>query len=408
VTTSDIIDAETLPSYPFPDTFNPVAPPTVAEIGRREPAIRVRFGPGQLPVWLILRHGPARAMLADARFSRARTLEFGPRLMGAQVPDPHSLLWLDPPAHTRIRTLVAAAFSTRRIEQLRPWVAGTARAQVAEMVAGGSPADLRDALAFRLPIEVICHLLGVPDVDRARVRGWSEALFRFQTDRAGAGAALQALLGYMDTIIAEREASVADGTPPDSLLDAFITSRDADDRLSHAELRSLALTILIGGFETTAGVIANGVTTLLTDRSRWELLVGDRTLLPNAVEELLRFHPLSMTFPRVATEDVDLGELTVRAGEVVIAPFAALNRDERLYEEPDVLDLRREPAANLTFGHGVHHCLGAHLARVELTEALGALLEALPGLRLAVPAEELEYDMRAPIGRPTHLPVSWE
>ncbi|ABW11840.1 cytochrome P450 [Parafrankia sp. EAN1pec] len=397
-----------LPSFPFPDTFSPLPSGTLAEIARRAPAIRVRFGPGQIPIWLIVRHSPARAMLSDPRFSRTKTLEFRPPLTGAQIPDPNSLLWLDPPDHTRIRRLVSTGFAHRRIEQLRPWVAETARRHVTAMTAKDAPADLRAALAAALPVDVICQILGVPEIDRENVRTWSETLFRFATNREAAAAGQKALYGYMDSLVRERQAQLAAGEPVTKLFDVLITTQDTDDgRLNEVELRSLALTLLIGGFETTAGVITNAVTTLLTDRSQWESLVGNPALLPNAVEELLRYHPLSMTFPRVATEDVDLGEFTVRAGEVAIAPFAATNRDPDLYDDPDRLDLTREPVANLAFGHGAHHCIGAHLARVELTEVLSALIDIVPTLRLAVPVSELRYELAAPIGRPEKLPVAW-
>lgn len=399
---------EDLPSFPFPDTFSPLPSGTLAEIARRAPAIRVRFGPGRLPVWLIVRHAPARAMLGDQRFSRTKTLDFRPPLTGAQIPDRTSLLWLDPPDHTRIRRLVSTGFAHRRIEQLRPWVAETARRHVSAMLAKPAPADLRRDVAFAVPVEAICHILGVPRIDQDKVRTWAESLFRFSVDREAAAAGQRSLHTYMDTLVRERQARLAAGEPATELFDALINAHDSDDgRLSEDELRSLALTLLIGGFETTAGVITNAVGTLLTDRSHWESLVADPGLMPTAVEELLRYHPLSMTFPRVATEDVDLGDFVVRAGEVAIAPFAATNRDPDLYDDPDRLDLTREPVVNLAFGHGAHHCIGAHLARVELAEVLRALIDLVPTLRLATPLGELRYELGAPIGRPEKLPVSW-
>ncbi len=401
-----------LPSFPFPDTFSPHPSGHLAELARSAPAHRVRFGPGQVPIWLVVRYAPARAMLADPRFSRTRTLEFNPPLTAGQIPDPNSLLWLDPPAHTRIRGLVNAGFAHRRIERMRAGIAATARARIDAMIAQGEPGDLRD-LAFDLPIEVICELLGVPGLDREKVRTWSASLFRFHLDPAGAAAGLGALYAYLGELVrARRAAPPADGEPI-GLLDVVIAANDAQaaasdgDPLTDAELHSLAMTLLIGGFETTGGVITNVITKLLTNRSHWESLVADPAGLPRAVEELLRYHPLSMTFPRVATEDVDLGGIVVRAGEVVVVPLAAMSRDPEVFADPDRLDLTREPVPNLTFGHGPHHCIGAHLARVELTETLAALLEKLPGLRLAVPADELTYELKAPIGRPETLPVRW-
>lgn len=263
-------------------------------------------------------------------------------------------------------------------------------------------------MAAAVPVEVICHLLGVPEIDQDKVRTWAETLFRFSVDREAAAAGQKALHAYMDTLVRERQAQLAAGETATKLFDVLITTHDSDDgRLSEDELRSLALTLLIGGFETTAGVLTNAVGTLLAERSHWASLVADPELMPTAVEELLRYHPLSMTFPRVATEDVDLGDFVVRTGEVAIAPFAATNRDPALYDDPDRLDLTRPPVANLAFGHGPHHCIGAHLARVELAEVLRALIDLMPTLRLAVPLADLRYELAAPIGRPEKLPVVW-
>ncbi|CAO5184983.1 putative cytochrome P450 [Frankia sp. AiPs1] len=420
-----------IPSFPFADTFLPHTSTRIAELARQGPATRVRFGPAQLPIWLIVRAAPARTMLADPRFSRTRTLAFNPPLTAGQIPDPNSLLWLDPPAHTRIRRLVNAGFAHRRIERMRPFIAATARERIDAMVAQGAPGDLRP-LAFQLPIEVICHLLGVPDLDREKVRTWSESLFRFHLDPQGAAAGLGALYGYLGELVRSRRAArtsapdagqdvTGAGAPKspgllDVILDAYDegaakvghgSSEPDEAPLTEAELHSLTMTLLVGGFETTAGVMTNALTTLLDDRSRWEWLRTRPEALPNAVEELLRYHPLSMTFPRVATEDVDLGGFVVRAGEVVVVPLAAVSRDPALFPDPDRLDLTREPVPNLTFGHGPHHCIGAHLARVELTEMLTALFEKLPGLRLAVPTGDLRYEVKAPIGRPETLPVTW-
>ncbi|SNQ49345.1 putative cytochrome P450 [Frankia canadensis] len=429
--TETVQNDQDIPVFPFPDTFSPRQSGQLADLARQAPATRVRFGPGQLPIWLILRYAPARAMLADPRFSRTRTLEFNPPLTAGQIPDPNSLLWMDPPDHTRLRRLVNAGFAHRRIERMRPWIAATARARIDAMLTAGAPGDLR-GLAFHLPIEVICQLLGVPDLDREKVRTWSESLFRFHLDPKAAAAGLGALYGYMGELVRSRRAAGAgpstgasartDGgeqqpaDAPRGLLDVVIAAYDEEEaaggasgaRLSEAELHSLAMTLLIGGFETTGGVISNVLTTLLSDRSRWESLIAlDADGLPNAVEELLRYHPLSMTFPRVATEDVDLGGFVVRAGEVAVVPLAAMSRDPDVFPDPDRIDLTREPVPNLTFGHGPHHCIGAHLARVELTEVLTALIEKTPGLRLTVPAKDLRYELKAPIGRPETIPVTW-
>ncbi|WP_163550757.1 cytochrome P450 [Candidatus Frankia nodulisporulans] len=435
--TETVQNAQDIPSFPFPDTFLPHTSTRIAELARQGPATRVRFGPSQLPIWLIVRTAAARAMLADPRFSRTRTLDFNPPLTAGQIPDPNSLLWLDPPAHTRIRRLVNAGFAHRRIERMRPFVRATAHARIDAMLAADTPADLRP-LAFHLPIEVICHLLGVPDLDREKVRTWSESLFRFHLDPQAAAAGLGALYGYLGNLVRTRRAARSttvsastdglhngvESAEPQGLLDVILdayeeslrdastsageTSPEAGDvPLTETELHSLTMTLLIGGFETTAGVMSNVLTTLLDDRSQWEWLVANPDGMPDAVEELLRYHPLSMTFPRVATEDVDLGDFVVRAGEVVVVPLAAMSRDPAVFPDPDRLDLTRTPVPNLTFGHGPHHCIGAHLARVELTELLTALIEKVPDLRLAVPAADLRYEVKAPIGRPEALPVTW-
>ncbi|WP_344526397.1 cytochrome P450 [Streptomyces albiaxialis] len=371
---------------------------------------RVRMPYGE-PAWLATRYADARAVLGDPRFSRAmaRTRD-APRTTPVE---PLGIVSMDPPEHTRVRGLVARAFTARRAEGLRPRVRGTAEAALLRMRGRGAPADLVEDFALPVPITVICELLGVPDADRARFRGWSEAVL----STSGAtpeefGRATAALKAYMTELIALRGAGTSRGAgraePSDDLLTALARARDDDGgRLGEDELAELGIALLLGGYETTASQLANFTYTLLTERpGELARLREDPGAVASWTEELLRYVPLaaSASLPRYATEDLDIGGTRVRAREPVLVAIGAANRDALRYPAPAALDPARDSRAHLAFGHGIHRCVGAALARVELQESLLALARLLPGLRLdAAP----EWKTAAFLRGPTTLPVRW-
>ncbi|GAA3737961.1 cytochrome P450 [Streptomyces tremellae] len=363
--------------------------------------IRVQLPHGG-PAWLATRYEDARFVLGDLRFSRAMAVENeGEPRYNPAVSRPN-ILSMDPPDHTRLRTLVSRAFTRHQVEGLRPWVRGLTGDLLDEMIAAGSPADLVDAFALPLPVAVICEMLGVPAEDRPKFRVWSDALM--STDRLSSEELLenqQQLTAYLAAYIAQRRAE-----PRDDLISGLIEARDAKDRLSEEEMTNLCLAILVAGHETTASQIPNMVWTLLEQRDEWQRLVDDPDLVPSAVEELMRFIPLASGgfFPRYAAEDIEVGGVLVRRGEPVLVSLGSANRDPAKFEDPDTLRFDRPANQHLGFGHGVHHCLGAQLARMELQEALRALVTKVPQLRIA---GEPEWKSKMLVRGPRSLPVGW-
>ncbi|WDZ86482.1 cytochrome P450 [Micromonospora cathayae] len=391
-------------SYPFgaPDRLN--LDPRYAELRRDEPLVRVRLPYGE-PAWLATRYADVRMVLGDSRFSRAAAVG---RDEPRNVPEQREsgILGMDPPEHTRLRRVVAKAFTARRVEELRPRTRRIADELVDGMLAAGAPADLVAHVATPLPIRVICDLLGVPVADQDRFHTWSEAIVSttaLTPERAQKY--LDNLLSYMAGLVEQRRR-----TPTDDLIGAMVRTRDSDaDRLTEDELVRLAAGLLAAGHETTVNQIPNLVYVLLTNPEQWARLRAEPELVPSAVEELMRFIPLGATaaFPRYATEDVEVGGVLVRAGEPVIVSIHSANRDERAFAEPDVIDLARSVNPHLGFGHGVHHCVGAQLARMELQVVLGTLLDRTPDLRLAVSEPELTWKSGLLVRGLTSLPVSW-
>ncbi|MPZ82453.1 MAG: cytochrome P450 [Actinophytocola sp.] len=393
-------------TYPTPVTYPFNEPGSLGlhdayRAAQREPGmIRVQLPHGE-PAWLATRYADARLVLGDNRFSRAeaRTHD-APRMRDGQLDS--GILSMDPPEHTRLRTLVAKAFTVRRVEELRPRGRDMAEGLVDDMVAAGPPVDLVDAFALPLPVAVICELLGVPVEDRGRFRVWSDdALSTSRLTAEQFAASREEMRAYMSGLIARHRAE-----PADDLMTALIEARDERDRLSELELVDLCAGILVAGHETTASQIPNFVLTLLDHPRRLARLREDPSLLAGAVEELMRFVPLGAGagFPRYATEDVLVGDVLVRAGEPVIVAIGAANRDALRFDDADELRVDRPAAQHLGFGHGVHHCLGAALARMELQEALRVLFTRLPGLHLA---GDVEWKSEMLVRGAVTMPVGW-
>jgi cytochrome P450 len=391
-------------AYPFSEPEKLDIEPLFARLRTEEPLSRVTLPYGE-PAWLATRYEDVKTVLGDPRFSRAAaTGRDEPRLRPHLTP-PGNILALDPPEHSRLRRLVMKAFTVRRIEALRARAQEIADELVDAMLAEGPPADLVDGFALPLPVTVICELLGVPFEDRGDFRGWSDAFLsttKFTPDEVRA--AHTSMREYMAGLIAQRRE-----TPHEDLLGALVAARDEDDRLSEEELLSLAETLLVAGHETTASQIPNFVYVLLTHPEQLALLRAEPGLIPKAVEELMRYVPLGIGagIARYALEDVELGGVTVKAGEPVLPALASANRDDSVYTDPGELDLLRAEATHIGFGHGAHHCLGAPLARMELQVALETVLRRLPGLRLA---DEDSIGWKAGLSTrgPLRLPVLWD
>jgi len=311
---------------------------------------------------------------------------------------------MDPPEHTRLRKLVASAFTARRAEALRPRVAGIVNELIDAMLGRPQPADLVAGFSLPLPAQVICEMLGVPAADVEQFHAWSDAIIGdWQRDSGEIMTAAAELYGYFGTLIETKRAQ-----PADDLTSALIAARDDADRLSEHELTAMCCGLLIAGHETTANQINLSLLLLLDHPGQVAVLRADPGLIPGAVEELLRCTRLGGLPPaRVTREDIQLGGVVIPAGELVIPLYSTANRDPSVFTDPDRFDVTREAASHLAFGAGVHHCLGAQLARVELQEAFRGLIGRLPGLRLAVPASDLEFKPGMAIHSLRELPVRW-
>jgi cytochrome P450 len=393
-------------SYPFTPPPSLYEPSTeLAELRAEQPVVRVRMPDGKT-AWLVTRYDDVRQVLIDPRFSRAAAR--GPDVpttgLGEAATD--SILGMDPPEHTRLRRLVARAFTARRVDALRPRVVKLVDDLLSAVQTRPRPVDLVEHFSLPLPVQVICELLGVPAEDRHTFHAWSDGIMGDLTaDVAQMRAAFDSVGQYMMRFITAKRAE-----PADDLMSALIAARDQDDKLSEKELVTLCVGILIAGHETTANQINMFLLTLRRFPEQYALLRADPDRIPHAVEELMRFVQLgegSVGMPRVATEEVVLSGVTIPAGAAVLASIGSANRDPIANLDPNRLDLSRPGVTHLGFGAGVHHCLGAQLARMELQEALRGILRWMPDMRITLPDEELRFKPGMILRSLESLPVTW-
>jgi len=342
--------------------------------------------------WLVTRYEEARAALADPRFKKH--YEGFPRVMELSQTHPveagmfaesltRHMLNMDPPDHTRLRKLVTKAFTARRVEQLRPRVQEITDRLLDEAgeAAGRGPLDLVDALAFPLPITVICEMLDVPMEAREDFRAWSNVLVG-GSEPADIEAAGKAMAGYLFELVEHKRAK-----PGEDFFSALVHASEDGDQLDQGELIAMAFLLLVAGHETTVNLIANGVFHLLRHPEQLAALRDDRSLLPGAVEEFLRYEsPVNQATFRYTTEDVELGDVVIPADSLVLVSLLAGNRDSAKFPDADRFDITRPTGGHLAFGHGLHFCLGAPLARLEGEIAVGTLLERFD----VAPAERLD------------------
>ncbi len=340
--------------------------------------------------WATARHETVANILRDRRFSTAPVHRRGYRPPAYPAGDPRAelpatdMLTMDPPDHTRLRRLVSSAFTPRAVAGLEPWIRQVTD-RLLESVDATAGFDLIDALAFPLPIAVICHLLGVPAEDQAKFGAWGgEIVTALEPQSAPNGESLTraaelAVTAYLQELVCKRRAD-----PDDSLLSALIAAEEEGDRLSSAELVSTALLLLVAGFETTVNLIGNGTVALLGEPQQWARLHEEPALVPAAVEELLRYDsPVQMT-SRLATEDVEVDGAVIPKGASVILAIGGANRDPGVFDEPDVLRIDRpEASRHLAFSLGMHHCIGAVLAPLEGRIAIEELTRRYPTLAIA-------------------------
>jgi cytochrome P450 len=364
-------------------------------------AVRRVHTPTGDEMWLVGDYALGRQVLADPAFSRAAAARpETPRLSTAN-PSPTSIVSMDGHEHARLRRIIATAFTARKVAKLAPLVDDVAGRLLAEMAGCGAPADLVSSFAAPLPVTVLGALLGVPARDRHIFGSSIEVMFDITASSAEQKARQQLhLVGYMSELI-DRKKQCED----DDLLTEMVRAHD-DGALSKPELISLALALLTAGYETTVGQICLSVLTLLNGVVSADELTG-QAQVNTVVEEILRTNPsTSIAFPRVAVRDVLLGDARIRAGEAVIVSLIHGNRDSKVFAEPHELRGDRS-ASHLTFGHGVHRCLGAPLARLQVRTALVRLFGRFPGLRLAADSDAICWKDGLITRGLTELYVTW-
>lgn len=389
---------------PFTQTTGSARHAAAAELAAGGPVQRVVLFTG-VPAWVITGYAEAREVLAHPDV--VKELAGGPHrdAIPAEIAagmDQH-LLSMNPPDHTRLRRLVSAAFTQRRTEALAPRIQEITDSLLDALEAAPpGPVDLLAEFCYPLPMTVITELLGIPAQRRHEFRTWSAVVVNGSVHPVAAYVdATTAMVRYIRELIAEKRAS-----PAEDLLSDLVAVRDGGDRLDEDELSSMAFLLLAAGHETTVNLLCSGVHALLTHPDQLALLRAEPHRAGAAVEELLRFDgPLQVPIPSITRAPVRVGDVTIPAGEVVLPALLAANRDPVRFTAPARLDITRPPTPHLAFGHGIHHCLGAPLARLEGRIALGALLARFPALRLADPAAEPARSPALLMNGMTELPV---
>lgn len=389
----------------FPqDRTCPYHPPAGYQPLREErPLSRISLFDGRA-VWVVTGHAAARELLADQRLSSDRTLPAFPatteRLAGSRDRRV-ALLGVDDPEHHVQRRMLVPSFTLRRIAALRPRIRETVDRLLDRMAEQGPPAELVNDFALPVPSTVICALLGVPYADHDFFEAQSRRLLR-GPGGADVDAARSQLDDYFGSLIDRKQAD-----PGDGLLDELIHDQLREGKVDRQELIRLATILLVAGHETTANMISLGTFTLLRHPEQLDELRADPGLMPAAVEELLRFLSIADGLLRVATEDIQVGDRTIRADDGVVFSTSVINRDAQTFPDPDDLDWHRPARHHVAFGFGIHQCLGQNLARAEMEIALVSLFDRFPGLRLATPADAVPFKPGDTIQGMLELPVTW-
>ncbi|MGA5420642.1 cytochrome P450 [Streptomyces lavendulocolor] len=374
--------------------FDPWSPAFVADPYPAYAELRARgrvhwFEPTRQ--FLVPRHADVSALLRDRRLGRTYRHRFTDEDFGRTPPpaahepfhtlNDHGMLDLEPPDHTRIRRLVSKAFTPRTVERLRPYVHRLADDLVGSLVAEGG-GDLLGAVAEPLPVAVIAEMLGIPESDRAPLRPWSAdicGMYELNPDEETAARAVRASVefsAYLRELIEKRRAS-----PGDDLISALIAAHDEGDRLSGQEMVSTCVLLLNAGHEATVNATVGGWWTLFRHPEQLAALRADPGLVPTAVEELLRHDTPLQLFERWVLDDIEIDGTVLPRGSEVALLFGSANRDADVFDRPDVLDLSRADNPHISFGAGIHYCIGAPLARMELAASMTALLRRAPALR---------------------------
>uniref|UniRef100_A0AAU2V622 Cytochrome P450 n=1 Tax=Streptomyces sp. NBC_00003 TaxID=2903608 RepID=A0AAU2V622_9ACTN len=388
---------------PFDDTYHADPYATYALMHGEGKVHRIETPVGA-PSWYVTGYEEVRQGLGDKRLVRNIKHASAAYRDNLAVPSAflsNTLASEDPPNHTRLRKFMNRAFAIRRIRALRPRIEEITE-QLIDAMGESGETDLVSALAAPLPITVIGDMLGVPEEDRGNFAYWSDTILSL--DRAASKEAGDSMLAFLQGLIAKRRTE-----PGDDVVSEWITTRDDDgNELTEEELVGLGFMMLLGGYDTTVGMIGGAVMALLDNPERLAQLRDDPAKLPDAVEEFLRYYGTAHTSARrFAAEDFELGGTTIHAGDQVMLCMAAADRDPERFEDPDTLSFDRPDNHHVAFGYGPHYCPGSELARLEMSVALEAVLRRLPNLALKTPVKDIPWRRAYLIRIPTSIPVSY-
>jgi pentalenic acid synthase len=384
--------------------FSP--PPEYDQLRAEAPLTKVRLYDGST-TWIVTRHAQARALLTDPRLSgdphRPGFPIVEPGGEGLRTQEHLPFVKMDPPRHTPYRKMLIGEFTVKRMNALRPAIQRIVDRLLDDLAKRTGPVDLVEAFALPVPSMIICELLGVPYADHDFFEQKARTAIRRGSTPEQVQKAFLDLLMYLDKLLRRK-----DRAPGDDLLSRLVVEQERTGLLSHNELVSVAMLLLTAGHETSANMISLGTLTLLRNPEELAALRADPTRMPGVVEELLRYLSIADTVPtRVATEDIELDGQLIRAGDGVVVLIAAANHDERAFPDPAQFLPGRSARHNIAFGYGIHQCLGQNLVRVELEIVFTALFTRFPGLRVAVPVEELPFRHDAELYGVWELPVTW-
>ncbi|MFI5798704.1 cytochrome P450 [Streptomyces sp. NPDC051677] len=397
-------DQTDLPAFPGARSQRcPFDPPEAYAGWRKAEGLqRVRLSNGGTG-WVVSRYEDVRTVLADPRIS-ADARRF-PELRSNAEGKPDAFPRMDDPDHATVRRMLTSDFTVKRVTAMRPKIEEMANGFLEEMISNGAPADLVRAYALPVPSLVISLLLGVPYTDHEFFQKHSSTLISVTATTEERAAASAALFGYLLDLVTRKEKD-----PGDDLISRLLTDRVATRELSREAVAMNSQILLLAGHETTANMIALSTLTLLCHPEQAARMcdTDDPAVIANAVEELLRYLTISQNqVNRIAAEDLTIGGQQLRAGDLLTVNLPAANRDPSFLDHPDVLDITRDTRGHLAFGHGTHQCLGQQLARAEVQIALPVLFRRLPGLRLAIPFEDVIFRHDMSVYGVHELPVSW-
>ena len=393
-------------NYPVPRQ-DPMHPPReYAAWGAEQRVSRVTQWNGA-PAWFVTRYEDVRALLMDPRLSADATSPTYPAQTAALAlvrRDYQVFAQMDPPGHTAERKLLQAEFSAPATERLRPRVQALVDALIEKMTAGKSSADLVMEFAVPLPCQAICTLLGVPESDHAAIQKWSKDISSRSTSHEAAAAMIKEFCdGYLTDLV-----RLKNENPGDDLLSRLIVEHMRPGTVTPRKVVSLARLFLNAGHESTTGTLGLGLAALLYHPDELEKLRRDPSLIKSTIEEILRFTDVTHSGRlRVASEDIEMGGVTIRAGDAVIMHQPTADRQESVFQDPHRFDITRNPTQHLAFGAGIHRCIGQPLARMELQLGIGTLVRKLPTVRPTLPVEQLNFHGRMAIYGLESLPVAW-